>query len=90
MLETILFVIANKSDLIFTLSEVDKMFRKICTRCLNTSYSSTKTSNWQCPYCGVDLTEVRVYQVDHTVNFSITKKRLDQNRGIKVYRQQVK
>ncbi|OAS85152.1 hypothetical protein A6K24_06485 [Metabacillus litoralis] len=65
------------------------MFRKICTRCINHSYSSTKKDHWQCPYCGYDLKEEKAIVVDHTINFSTINNLLEQKRGMNIYRNQL-
>lgn len=61
------------------------MFKKNCTRCLNTSFSSARNESWQCPYCGYDLKDEKAFQVDHSHNFSLTNKRLEQQRGFEIY-----
>ncbi len=34
------------------------MFRKICPKCLQPSFSSSDRDRWICPVCNIDLTRV--------------------------------
>lgn len=63
------------------------MFKKLCSRCMCMSYSSSNLANWLCPHCANDLTEEKAKKVDHTINISLMNKRLDQQMGINTYRQ---
>ncbi|MDQ0231956.1 hypothetical protein [Metabacillus malikii] len=61
------------------------MYKKICYRCSQTSYSSTRIDNWYCPYCQLDLTSTKGAAVNHTLNVESIMSRLERQRGIKIY-----
>lgn len=61
------------------------MKKKQCHRCLKLSFSSYEKGFWQCPYCGMDLNEIKAWEVNHTINIKLTNNRLKQIRGLKFY-----
>lgn len=63
------------------------MYTKQCLRCMSSSYSSSDLGQWQCPYCAIDLTEVKAKVVNHIVNISSIDKKMNQQRGLETYRQ---
>ncbi len=69
---------------------VNNVFKKICSRCVNLSYSSTKNDRWQCPYCLKDLQFERAFHIDHKINYVAISQRLEQLRGIGVYKSQMR
>jgi ribosomal protein L37AE/L43A len=37
------------------------MYKKVCSRCTRSSFSSTELGDWICPSCGNDLTNSPFY-----------------------------
>ncbi|WP_273130082.1 hypothetical protein ACNRWW_13805 [Metabacillus sp. HB246100] len=63
------------------------MYRKICKRCSNKSYSSSKCVRWICPYCGVDLRYESSTVVEHRINIEELNEKIGQMRGRLIYKE---
>ncbi len=46
------------------------MYKKICTRCTRSSFSSSEIGEWICPSCGYDLTQSQFYKATMIQNVS--------------------
>lgn len=61
------------------------MYRKTCTRCNNTSYSSSKIKKWICPYCANEIIDGKIYRVNQQTNLKNSYRIYEQFRGRKIY-----
>jgi ribosomal protein L37AE/L43A len=62
------------------------MYKKICTRCTRSSFSSSESGKWSCPSCGYDLTEHSFY--DSNTFQNINDKVLPLKKKLEAYRNQ--
>jgi ribosomal protein L37AE/L43A len=62
------------------------MYKKVCTRCTRSSFSSNETGQWPCPSCGHDLTDQSFY--DSNTFQNINDKVLPLKKKLEAYRNQ--
>ena len=60
------------------------MYKKVCTRCTRSSFSSSEIGQWLCPSCGNDLTEAQFYKA--ATYHNITQNVLPIRKKIEAYK----
>ncbi|MCM3597176.1 hypothetical protein M4D55_15485 [Metabacillus idriensis] len=46
------------------------MYKKLCNRCYQPSFSSCPADRWICPICTNDLTKIKAIRAVHTASFN--------------------